>query len=50
MMPAERTQYHRNNCAGYFESVKNALIAVFYAKSGDIDGSVGVHSVVELQR
>jgi hypothetical protein len=50
MMPAERTQYHRNNCAGYFDSTKNALIDVFYARSGDVDGSVGVRSVVELQR
>jgi hypothetical protein len=26
------------------------FFAVFYAKSGDIDGSAGIRSVVELQR
>jgi len=31
MMPAKRAQFHRNNCAGYFDSAENALIVVFYA-------------------
>jgi len=31
MMPAKCAQFHRNNCAGYFDNAENALIVVFYA-------------------